>query len=133
MKRSARQNLVDPEVVRSFGSVPFAGLSTAIRTRMAYRFERAATPTLPWARCVERGHAACADVACLVGALLVYHRRERDARLLFETRTDEPLYAHVRVVIDSHIIDAWPETSFREPTGRHHRPLLALFSRTADP
>jgi len=77
-----------------------------VRSQVRYEFHGEEHAIVSWSRCIQRGYAACADATAVLVVLAACAGARRIALCLEEERTN-PVYAHVRMVCDGYIADAY--------------------------
>lgn len=133
MRAAAEENARDPVVGASFDKTPIEGLSTAIASRVSYRFTEDQPVASSWRECRARRFAACADAVSLVGAVALRRGAVNDVSICLEFDESVPDYAHVRAMWRSPsgpaiVVDPWPEQSFRVNRCASQTPARDLFS-----
>ena len=114
LARAIRLN-VDDDDVRAIVHRPALGTSVGhalavaehvIRSTVTYRFLGEAHPIAPWSTVSARGWGACADATAVLVAVAVLVGAH-DVALLYESDPTRPGYAHVRMVADGYLGDAF--------------------------
>lgn len=92
-----------------------AASSTAdwLRLVLPYRFDGASHRILSLPEALQRGYGACGDATAAIAAVLLH--RGRGADVAYEASETLDGYAHVRVVMGSVPVDAYPEMSLQLP------------------
>jgi hypothetical protein len=85
-----------------------------VRQTCKYRFEGQRHRVLELAACRRRGWAACADGSAAIAAVLLM--AGAGCAICYERACPADGYAHVRVAIGSHFVDAFPEFSLDVPS-----------------